>query len=94
MSDLGLVSLLTGKSVLVTGVAEYPDGRVRAYLGPRYRGIYVNVDEDDGARVLGEWNQGGHLFTDKPPTDALRFDAEDVCDLLRHLWWGDSNGRP
>lgn len=69
-----MISLLTGKSALVTGVENDQDGGLRMYVGARYKGIYAIIEDEDAKEKLRrEWGASlmGHLVVEIPPRDCL-----------------------
>lgn len=72
MSEPSIVSLLTGRAVLISGVEQDPDEPEfdRVYLGPRYDWNYALAPH--GTVKLGM----GHTFTTLDPDVPIYCDEE------------------
>lgn len=57
---------------LLVGVEDGPDGTLKAYLGARYKGIYVLVvDPEEQETVRRAWGSGGHIWWSPVPSQEL-----------------------
>jgi len=69
-------------SVLITDVCPDPDGGVRVYVGPRWHGHYV-VIEDLGSRIIinQAWQGGrnGHVTMPRPPAGKVYCERNGNC---------------
>jgi hypothetical protein len=71
---MSFAALLTGNACLIVGVEDDPDGSLRVYLGARWKGIHVHVDDETArAEIRRAWGDplSAHVFTARPPADAL-----------------------
>lgn len=65
------------KVTLLVGVEDQPDGKVRAYLGARWKGIYVLVDAEEAAPFRQAWASGQHIWMAPiPPSELLHRDDD------------------
>jgi hypothetical protein len=62
---------LAGDACWITGVEEQDDGVwLKVYIGPRYNGIYVCVDDPESMDdIRRAWSQGGHVLAAIPPRE-------------------------
>jgi hypothetical protein len=58
---------------LLVGVEDDPGGGIRAYLGARWKGVYLHVTEPDAVEQFRRaWGSGGHVWMSPvPPPDLL-----------------------
>lgn len=74
--DCGMVDLMTGNTALVVGVEDGPDDALKVYIGARYRGVYVLVDDADAQREIRRaWDTMGHVLIPLPDENHLHKDA-------------------
>lgn len=67
---------LVGDCTMLVGLDEVGDGSVKAYLGARYKGIYLHVCPEDAETFRRAWDTGRHVFMwPIPPADLLLKDA-------------------
>lgn len=72
-----MISFILGRSVLVTGVEDDPDGMLRAYVGPRYRNQFVLIEnESDKDELRRAWAMGGHVVIPSPDPDQVFTERE------------------
>lgn len=70
---------------LLVGLEEQSDGKVRAYLGARWRGIYLLLDDEEAQPFRAAWGSGQHVWMSPvPPPEMLHreVDAEALMDLV------------
>jgi hypothetical protein len=69
---MSICGLIAGTHTLLVGVEDQEDGALRLYLGARYRGLYVVVDDPDAqAQARAAWATGGHVTIPVPPVDCI-----------------------
>lgn len=57
---------------LLVGIEEQADGLVRAYLGARWRGVYLLLDAGEAEPFRQAWASGGHVWlAPVPPPELL-----------------------
>lgn len=77
--DCGMVDLMTGRTALVVGVKDDPDGALKVYVGARYRGIYVLVDDANAQHEIQRaWATGGHVLVPLPDDSQLHRDGDQT----------------
>jgi hypothetical protein len=75
-----MLGLFTGDTTILVGVEDDPDGGLRCYVGARYRGLYVIVDDPkEMERVQHAWAGGGHVLMPVPPAECVYSDKEDAA---------------
>lgn len=63
---------LVGPCTLLVGLDECEDGSVKAYLGARWKGIYLHVEPEGAEDFRRAWGSGGHVWMyPVPPADLL-----------------------
>ena len=68
----GVTEVLIGRTAEVTGLEDEPDGALRIYVGPRYKGVYAIVEDQELQRALwAAWSCGGHVVIPRPPPECL-----------------------
>lgn len=71
------VFAFAGPVTLLVGVEEQPDGRVRAYLGARWKGLYLLLDPAEAEPFRQAWATGQHVWMRPiPPADLLHRDGD------------------
>jgi hypothetical protein len=74
--DCGLVDLMTGSTALVVGLDDGPDDSLKVYIGARYKGRYLLVDDPAAQRVIRDaWAGMGHVLIPLPREDQIHQDA-------------------
>ena len=70
---MSLVDLLLGRCAEVTGIAENDDGSLKVYVGPRYHGRYVVIDDPTAAdEVRRAWaDPTQHVLIPAPDADQI-----------------------
>lgn len=73
-----MVGLFTGDTTVLVGIEDDPDGGLRCYLGARYRGLYVIVDDPDTMeRIRRAWaDSSSHVLFPTPPPECVFSDAQ------------------
>jgi hypothetical protein len=67
-----MADLMTGRTAMVTGLEDEPDGALKVYVGPRWRGVYVLVDDAEAKDAIRRgWAVGGHLLIPIPAAKCL-----------------------
>jgi hypothetical protein len=57
---------------LLVGVEEQPDGKWRAYLGARWKGLYLLLDAEEAEPFRRAWGTGQHVWmAPVPPAELL-----------------------
>jgi hypothetical protein len=74
----GLLASLVGDTTLVVGVEdELEEGCLKVYVGARYLGTYVLIQDPEAQReVRTAWRGGGHVLIPLPPQGHLYRDGE------------------
>lgn len=71
---VGMADLLLGRTAMVTGVEE-ARGALKVYIGARWRGLHVLVDDAEAQTAIRRaWAHGGHCLIPLPPAGAIRRD--------------------
>lgn len=66
------VFALTRSVTLLVGVEDQPDGKVRAYLGARWKRIYLLLDPEEAEPFRRAWGTGQHVWMAPiPPAELL-----------------------
>lgn len=82
LSSLPSLGALVGveRSALLTGVEDDPTGALRAYLGPRWKWLYILIEDEDTKEAFRRaWGGGalGHVWLNPvPPPEAIHHDLE------------------
>jgi hypothetical protein len=64
-----------GPVTLLVGVEEQLDGRVRAYLGARWKRLYLLLDAAEAEPFRRAWATGQHIWMRPvPPAELLHHD--------------------
>jgi hypothetical protein len=94
---LSSVPPLLGPVTLLVGVEEQDDGSVKAYLGARWKGIYLHVHADEAEDFRRAWGSGApHVWLyPVPPADLLHKD-ENAASQSSTVLTADpgKNGKP
>lgn len=53
---------LLGPVIWITGIEDRPNGAMRVYVGPRYKGRYFLPEPDEREPIRRAWGCGGHLW--------------------------------
>lgn len=70
--NLSSLPPFAGEVTMLVGLDECEDGSVKAYLGHRYKGIYLHVEPENAEDFRRAWGTGGHVFMwPIPPADLL-----------------------
>lgn len=75
-----MVGLFTGDTTVLVGVEDDPDGGLRCYLGARYRGLYVIVDDPEQMeKIRRAWAYtSSHVLFPVPPPERVFSDAQQT----------------
>ena len=74
----GFGDLLSGGTTELVGVEDDPSGALRAYIGARYRGLYVLIDDAEGQQVVRDaWASRCKVLMPLPASDQIH-STDDV----------------
>lgn len=77
MTEMALITnsptaSLRSDMVLLVGIADHPEGGIKAYIEARYLNRYAWVpDPDVAADIRTLWFSGGHGYIPRPAPDEI-----------------------